>query len=409
MGPAAAQALAGTHTVAVKAEVWNGTTKLATLAETGTSGVVTAGSVSDDETQLIHRTTSLTVASTALAPAAAGDLLHPLSGNELHLFRGVVLPGGPVYAPLGVFRMSMPVITDTGQEVTIAITGNDRSGEIQARLWTGPFTGAAGKTVDQAIEAILVDRWGATQPPLTFNLTPSSVMVPPGTTLGVQYTSYGTQAQSGSTSGGNNPLQDIANLATSAGMQFFFDRNGVATLRPIPEPGGVPVSFSYAEGTTCTMTSLTRTLDSTKFCNGVIVIGSGARITNADGSTSPGAPVTGAAWDNSPSSTIGVLGRRPAFILDANVSTVAEATAAAQAQLPLVLASLDETSFTATEDPRVDSGDANSIVRSRIKVSATYIVSVVTHPLDVGTAMQVTNRSASIGPATASTLSYGVA
>lgn len=410
MSAAAAKALAGSNTAAVKVEVWGGNTKLATLAETGTDSVVTAGSVVDDETQTVRRQSSLTIASESLVPAQAGDLLHPLSGNELRIYRGVVIPGsGPEYAPLGVFRMSKPVITDNGSQVTIAITGNDRASEIQARVWTGPYTGAAGLTVDKAIEAILTDRWGQTQPPLTFNMTPTDVVVPSTTVLGIQFTSNGTQAESGSTSGGNNPLQDIANLAASAGCQFYFDRQGVATLRPIPEPGTTPVYFGYVEGVNCTMASLTRTLDSTNYCNGVIVIGTGATVTNADGSVSPGAPVTGAAWDNSPNSTIPVLGRRPAFIVDDTISTVAQAVAAAQAQLPLVLAALDETAFTATEDPRVDSGDGNSITRARIKVASTYIVSAVTHPLDVATAMQVTNRSSAIAGAQASTLSYGKA
>lgn len=401
LGAAAAAALATSHTPIVKVEVWNGTTLLATLAETGTDSVVTAGSVVDDETQIVRRNASVTIQSESYVPENQGDLLHPLSGNELRLYRGVMLPTGPVYAPLGVFRLSKPVVTDDGSNVTIAITAADRASEIQARQWTGPYTGAAGKPVDQAIQAILTNRWGNTQPPLTFNLTPSSVVVPAANILGIQFNSYGTTAESGSVAGGNNPLQDIVNLAASAGMEFFFDRQGVATLRPIPEPGSVVVSFFYVEGETCTMTSLSRTLDATNYRNGVIVIGTGTTVTNADGSVSPGAPVTATALDNSPSSTINFLGKRVAFIVDENISTVAEAQAAANAQLPLVLASLDETAFSASTDPRVDTGDANSITRARIRVSSSYIASAVTIPLDVATMMTVTNRSASIGDAVA--------
>jgi hypothetical protein len=343
----------------------------------------------------------MTLATVDLVPAELGDLLHPLSGNELRPYRGVNIPPPPgilptapggTLAPLGVFRLSKPVITDTGSQLTIAITGNDRSSEIARHPWTGPYTGAAGLTVPAAITAILNATW--TGPPLTYNLYPSTVVVPAGTVLGIQFTSTGVSAQSGSTSGGNNRWQDCVNLALSAGCELFFDRQGAVVMRPVPQPNTVPLSFSFVEGVTCTMTSLTRTLDEANFHNGVIVIGTGVTVTNPDGSTSPGTPVTASAYSTDPIlGPSGVEGSCPIFITDETVSTVPQAQAVANAQLPLVLAALDETAFTATCNPGFDAGDANGITRARMKVNDIYIGAAVTHPLDVVTQMQVTNRS----------------
>lgn len=390
---AATSALAGNCKVEIQVQVFNSS---GVFLEDITYAV-TSGQVVEDETAEIRRTLTLNLNDPALIPSEPTDLLHPLSANEVYVWRGVWVEGAaaPELAPLGVFRLSKPQTTDTNSSVTLTITGNDRSFEISRQSWTGPYTAAAGQTVPAAIKAIINSRWNG--PPLIFNMAPSTVTVPAGTVLGVQYTSSGPQAASGSTSGSNDPWADCQALAVSAGCELFFDRIGAVTLRPVPEPGTNPTAASYIEGPGCLVTQGSRTLDETSFFNGVILIGTGVLVTNADGSKSPGAPVVATVWSTDPNlGPSGPLGERPDFVTDPTVSTTGQATAAANAKLSLVMSQLDTTTFTAVDNPALDAGDQDFLQRARMQLSGYYIIQTITHPLDASTQMSVTNRSYSV-------------
>jgi len=392
----AAAAMQSTCVVATRAQVWNpqGTLEGDISYAVPDSG---AGSVTENETASVRRTATLTLTDLSLVPVAPTDLLNPLTGNEIRLARGIVAPGAPQpeWVPHGVFRLSKPTIADNGSQLTIALTLNDRSSQIAIAKWTGPYTAAAGLPVGQAIQGIINSRW--TGPPLQYNLAPSTVTVPTGTVLGVQFTSTGVQAETGSQGGGNNPWADCVQLALAAGCELFFDRAGVVVMRPVPEPGSSPTVATFAEGVGCTMSTATRALDSTKFYNGVIVVGTGASMANSGGGSSPAAPVSAAAWSTDPMlGPNGPLGARPDFIVDQTVSTVAEAQAVADAQLSLVMQTLESTSFSAVDFTTLDAGDQVQLTRGRMGMNSAYIVSTVVHPLDVATQMQVTNRAFSV-------------
>lgn len=390
---AATDALAGNCVVAVKVEVWTDAGTFETDI-TYALDVTNPGQVVEDETAPVRRTCTLNLVDPDLIPGSDSDLLHPLTGNELRVYRGVWLPGAPQpeYAPLGVFRLSKPSITDSGTAVTMTLNGNDRSSEISRRSWTGPYPLTAGMTVQAAIQQVINSRW--TGPKLSFNMYPSTVTIPAGTVLGVQFTSSGVQAETGSQGGNNDPFADCRQLAVSAGCELLFDRVGQVVMRPVPEPGQLPTVASFVEGAGCTVVSASRKIDETKFFNGVILIGTGATVTNSDGSTSPAAPVVASAYSTDPQlGPGGPLGERPDFIVDQIVSTLAEAQVAANAQLPLVLNALDGTSFSAVESPALDAGDQDYFERARMKAAGNYIVSAVTHPLSPSALMQVTNRA----------------
>lgn len=408
MSDEATAQLAGSRTVSTKVEVWNGSTRLVVdpsqSGETAYRLPVLGGQVVEDETAKVRRTLQLTVAtdlvSLNLTPVEATDLLHPASGNELYVYRGILLPstGAFEWAPMGVFRMTKPKAANAPGNQTITINGNDRSSEISRRRWTAAFAGAVGLPVDQAIQAILNDRWGSTVPALTYNMTPCSVVVPTGTILGVGYGAQGWQNNGSSTA--NDPWADCVSLAASAGCELFFDRQGVVVLRPVPLVSTVPVTGSFAEGPDCTLMTTERTADTEVMVNTVIVVGLGATVTQADGTVAPGAPVVGIAQDtnpNSPTYVSGPLGEVPADpIVDEVIATTADANNAAAALLPLMQAALDDTSFTAVDDPTFDAGDARQLTLAEARLNAVYIASSITHPLDASSLMQVTNRAASV-------------
>jgi len=255
-------------------QIFNGYQFLANLPILG-------GTVTEDETATVRRSLSLTVDPTVAAPGGGnfvpnqpGDLLHPLSNNDLYVYNGVQLDSGAFdVIPMGVFRNAAPQMDDTGAALTMALTGNDRSFIISQRVWTLPYTGAAGLTVDRAIIGILVNQWGNTQPPLQFNFTPSNVVVPYGTVLGIQVASTGSVSSAGS--GANDPWADCQLLAASAGMEVLFNRTGVVVLRPVPVVGGAPSVVTLAEGANSTMSEISRTMDASAVRNGVMVIGTG--------------------------------------------------------------------------------------------------------------------------------------
>lgn len=385
---AATAAIAGNCVVAIQVQVFDSDGVL--LQDI--TDAVTGGSVVEDETAAVRRVLTLTLNDPTLMPAQPTDLLHPLSGNEIYVWRGVKVNGATELAPLGVFRLSKPQASDTGASWTFTITANDRSSEISLHPWTNPYTTAAGQTIHTAIKGIINSRWPG--PALTFNLFPSTITVPPGFTLGIQYTSDGTQSESGSTSGNNDPWADCRALALTAGCELFFDRLGIVVMRPIPQPGTQADAASFVEGPGCTVLSGTRTLDESTFANQIILVGTGVVVTNSDGSKSPGAPVVATASSSDPNYGIGgPLGTRPRFVIDETISTTGDAQVAANAQLAIAMKLADATAVTAVDNPALDAGDQVELVRARLQVDADYIVQSVTHPLDASTAMSVTNRS----------------
>lgn len=259
-----------------RVDVYSGPTLLQTLPN------VVDGSITVDYTATTRRTLTLTVESQGrdldeLIPVLPTDLLHPASGNELHVYRGFEYPDGTQdLCQLGVFRMSKPKITDTGDSLTIAITGNDRSAYISRIKWTAPFFIRAGTDLATAIQYLIENRWLQSYP-LTYNFVSTSP-VPPGyhntgQTLSAGNTSYGT-----SPSSSNDPWADAIALAASGGMDLYFDVYGVCTLTPTIVTSTLGTTFDglYEEGQTATFTEVDRSLDETQTYSGVLAIGNGS-------------------------------------------------------------------------------------------------------------------------------------
>lgn len=368
------------------AEVWNGNTRLAFL------GNVTGGSVNVDVTQQVRRTVpSLTIVSQGLeyddlVPTNAESLLHPASGNELRIFRGFEYPNQTQeLAPQGVFRMTKPVVSDTGDSLTIAVTANDRSALVTRRAWTDVYPITGGTPLGIALRQVITDRIGDLD--LVFKFAATFGLTVPATTFGTSLAS------------GNDPMADAMSLATAASMELFFDQTGALVLQPVPTPtsASIPSFFSpliYSEGETCTITQMTRTLDETQTFNGVIVLGVGTG----------GAPVRAEVWDTDPTSPtyyLGPWGKTPYIYQTSLVpapgstpgSAYSQCLSMAQSLYQRVHAVLDTPSFTAVPNPALIESDLIQLVKSRIGVNANYTIAQMTMPMDVSTQMSVTARA----------------
>lgn len=381
-----AKAVTQTHKVLISAQVWKGNDYLQDLP-----GFID-GSVDVDETRAVRRTCTVNLQSAgyptdSIVPVLESDLLHPASGNELRLFRGIDYQDGTQdLVPLGVFRMSKPVVKDDGHSVSITISGNDRSFWLSRLKWQAPYVIAAGTDLATAIKSAVL--FLAPNTPINFTATNPA---PNGISYTVAAQTYGLNIVQS-----NQPWLDLVALAATAGFELFFDVQGVCVLRPFITPSTQHQVRAFVEGPTCTLLTLERDLDETTEYNGVIVIGNGTG----------GAPVQGMATitdTTQPNYWGGPWGEVP-YIMETsafpapgqgNTAATNQANAAALAQLQLINRALSQVSFEIVTDPSLAEGDGIGIVRDKVYNSTavqSLILSAFTIPLDYTSTEKIKTR-----------------
>ena len=374
-----AAAIGQSHKVLLSAQVWNKTRYIATLPN------VTGGSVDEDETRAVRRTCTLTIESQGrpldkLIPILGDDLLHPTSGNELRLFRGIDYQDNTSdLVPLGVFRISQPKIKDDGQSVNISISGNDRSFWFNRLKWQSPWTVGDGDNLTTTIAAIAQ----FFMPGVPLNLAPTTAQLAPQT-FGLSITQS------------NQPWLDMVALAATGGFELFFNSQGVLTMRLIVDPTTQQNNKMWAEGPTCTMLDLERDIDESNEFNGVICIANG----------SGGSPVQGIATVDNPTAINrwgGPWGQVPYIFETSAFPTASESTADSQyrvnmvanQQLQLVNRSFATLNLSCVPDPTVQAGDGGGIVRARMFGTSAIqpiVVSTLSIPFDYSSSQQITTR-----------------
>jgi hypothetical protein len=371
-----AEAISSDQRRITKIQVWTGpsSASMPTLIQDITKHV-TVATWNEDETQSPRWTCSITVESRGapydtLVPQVDGDLLHPLSGNEIRIFDGFIYSDGTEeLAPCGVYRMSKPQINDDGTKIEIVITGNDRSVEVNRRGWTSPYPILGAPTIDAAIQTAMQTRMAG----LTYNFEPSIFTV--------SVMAFGTQGGSGS-----GPMADLIGLAKDGGDELFFDSVGVTTLRTVPDPTSSPVVTTFTDDQNDVKFTAQRVLDETKTFNGVQLTGSPAGVVF---------PVQETVWVTDPTSPLNpaTFGEVPYFVTSNQVSTGPQAIAAATAILQTMLTAYDDTSFTAANNSALCCGDVIGVVRNRIGINANYCISQIARSSDPKQPMTVTCRA----------------
>lgn len=361
---------AGSQLITSRAELWRSGVRLATLDVVG-------GSVSVDSRRATRRTITADLVDRVgtLVPADADGALVP-TGVQLLVWRGIRLPDGTTEeVPLGTFRLTEPQIEATADGVRISVDGADESVTVQAARLTTAWTIPAGTPAGAAIVALLADR----HPTLpTRDDTSPSVVIGSSTVI-----------PAGADS---DPWQACLDIAAQLGLDLAIGPDGVAVIRPLVT-SDVPV-VDYQRGPDAVLLRVSRKLSVDTTYSGVVVA------SETDDSETA-SPIHAEAWDvdpGSPTYHLGQFGRKPYFITSHLITTLEQAQATADAQLPQVTGIMDVLEWEQVVNPALDAGDVVSLVDPDVKVNALLTIVALDVPLTAEGTMTAVTRSRIMRP-----------
>lgn len=313
-----------------------------------------------------------------LNPDNIADVLSPLTGNELRLYRGIKYASGSTeMIPLGVFGFTSVTVSQDGSGLTITIGGlQDRAARIGRAKYTKPYTISVATALETVVAGLLQRGWAAT--PGVGNL--------PTTGVTIASRSYGND-------GDSDPWNDAFNLCDAKGYRLYFDVNGVVQMEAVGSLADITELVRYTTTVTPTasynpmVTSISRTWDSENTYNGVIAVGEGSGLL---------IPVKAVIWDDDPSSPtyyLGDFGQRPRIYSNPNIYSKAEASVTAAAQLRKTLGVTETVSWSQIPDPSLDVGDGIYVVEPDTRVNNLYRVDRIDLGIGETDVMNVTARA----------------
>ena len=309
------------------------------------------------------------------APTEWNDLLHPLSGNELKLYRGVRFEDGDEeLVPLGVFDPYATDISESGDNVNIGVDAYDRARKVERARLHRPYHVPIATNYGTAIRDLIEHQ----VPGLSFGFVSVDFLTP--------VLRFGA---SGEEQGGGDPWRYAQEMAESIGYELFFDVYGVCRLAPRPDPRNAPVDWYYLEGEEAVFMSVQRRITKEETYNRVIVSGNNSSIEEGED------PIRGEAWDDNPDSPTyvgGPFGDIPTFLQSEFVVTPEQAGELAQARLNQVLGVQETVNLTALTNPAHDVGDIIHIAARRAGISTAYLIDRLNINLSASQSMNITVR-----------------
>lgn len=261
--------------------------------------------VTFDEAQASRRTFSGQIADTGgLAPHLPSDPLAPYAIEGV-VSCGLTLPSGVIESKqLGIFRLNVVQGTSTGN---ISITGPDRSAVIAAAQNESPYTIAALTPLDVAIGEYLVLKYPSM--PFLFDAAAHGCLLGPTPTV----------YQEGSNSG--DPMQNMMDLASQFGREFFVDEQGRATLQLVADPTlQIPV-YTYVPGIANLALTGTHTIDTSQNVYNVFVAEGDGSVTDPSTGLAPRASYEITDHTSPIYPDPNGFGRRPLFISSPDLTT----------------------------------------------------------------------------------------
>lgn len=364
--PRLAEALQRSHVLAVRAEL---------LVDGAVRGElqVDDGTVTLDQTSASRGRCEVTLTDVAnLVPTTPADPLAPY-GNEIRLSRGVDFgDDGAELVPLGVFRLEVVDVADSGPDLTLRVSALDRSARMSDARFEEPHQVAAGTDVADAILACLRAAWPAV-PVGTWPATTSNAP----TLVGEE---------------GGDRWDFCLKLAESIGHELYFDGDGALTLVPSSVLSSGAAEFDLAEGADGLLISAGRKWSRQGAFNRVIATSSNA--------AADAAPARGVATDdnpNSPTYYFGSFGRVPRFYSSPMLATDAQAQDAATAMLARELGTTQSVNFGAVVLPHLEPGDVVRIKRARVGLAVEdHVVDSLTIPLSATGTMTGATRAVQV-------------
>ncbi len=358
--------------------------KVATLAQVCTvDGDVLAtleplsGAVTVDVDRLVRREAGdlqLVDSTGTLTPLDVDDLLNPLNGYEIRLYRGITYPntGDQDLVPLGVFGYTSARVDDTGSGVTFALGGLvDRSERVsRARYSTRVQVTTTNNETETVITAILQQAWGDV--PFAGGQLPTTGTTVPVSAFGVE--------------GDSDPWRDAVQVAESKGYRLYFNVEGQVTMSQVVDAVPSTGVVSYG-GTDLLVLSMSKTWDTADTYNGILAIGETSNLRR----TIP----RFTAWDtdqNSPTYYLGNFGKRLRVYSSPLITTVADAERAARLQLAKTRGVAERLSWSQIVDPSLDVDDPVTVTQASVGVDATYLLSRLSIPLGPTEAMTAESK-----------------
>jgi hypothetical protein len=360
------EAVRKSHSTTVKIEIYD----MANGTILSTASPI-SGEVTIDNRRSIRRECTLEfvdIDGTLVPTNNISSVLLPYN-REVKIYRGIVFPDGTEeLVPLGVFVITSVDITETSQGVKVAIRGSDRSLILaRAKFTNHEFYIESGTAKETAIEQILKYRY-----PKVKTIFPATNQV---TTL-----LYPTLDQS------SDPWREALKIAESASMDLYFDENGIARMRPIPDPDKGTAVATYTDGSDSVLLQIARSLSVDESYNGVIFTGEGTNLSLG---------VIGEAWDDNPASPTyrKTYGEVPLFKSSPTILTVAEAQEAASAELKKVIGASEKITWDQLVNPAHDVYDLVKVTRSPVGVDKIMMLDAISIPLAASGVMNAIGRS----------------
>lgn len=338
------------------------------VAPAGTDIPILDGDVTLDSTADIRGTLDLATDGT-LWPNDTTDVLSPY-GGEIHVARGIEFGGGEKeWVSQGYFRIYAVEQDDAPKNGQIRITGRDRmSGIIDAKLVT-PVQFPPSTNVSTVFDTLVGEVYPTAV--IVYDFNPATTTFP-GTHI-VEEDRYAF----------------LLDVARSLGKVMYWDHEGQLRVQDAPVVSTAAVAFDVNHGHNGVLVSMSRARSRDGVYNAVIVTGE-----------SPGdqSAVRAVARDlNTRSATFwyGTFGKVPKTYSSALISTVEQASTAAQAMLSRSLGLPYHVDFSMVPNPALEPLDVVRVTFRDDAQDELHVLEKLTIPLTAQAAMTADTRERS--------------
>ncbi|MEO3930921.1 DUF5047 domain-containing protein [Micromonosporaceae bacterium B7E4] len=327
----------------------------------GTVLTLLGGTVSQDATAVSRSRIVATVDGTGMWPTRADDLLAPY-GQELFARRGIRYGNGVTeWVSLGYFRIDSPE-QDQPADGPITISGRDRMSGIEDGKLTAPIQFPATATLGAVVDQLVTDVYPAAV--IDWDDTTDTEQI--GRTVIAEEDRYGF----------------LDELIRAVGKTWYWDHRGHLVVRTPPDPTDPVWTVDHGEGGV--LVSLARSLSREGVYNGIVAIGEGADTT---------VPARAVVVDNNPTSPTrwgGPFGKVPRRFSSPFITSNAQASIAAAAELRRTLGLPYNVNFEAVPNPALEADDP---IRVRYPGrSEAHVLERLSIPLTAEDAMAGTTR-----------------